>query len=676
MISGSQSARTSLATELSFSSSSGNRLSFNNKLLKSMTSFYRKSTNRDSVSSIITNDTFNKEEQSNDHITLNTNTADDDDDALTSLSVNQQALKIAKNRVSQIPVSVNSNNGTIGLNSNGDCGNITENDDNNNNNNTENGQLKEKHAHRKRVSDIISRLSASSTASSRAKQQHKSNIPKRSPIIITNSSFKSSKRGTPKSVSSPNLSIPIQKDQNPAVPIIPPNLPTSPITQKPIQSISPKSQQQQQSPVSPTSPVPTNLSKSKPVPSLKQRPGTPLKSRSSLPLKTQQLTPLKARPNTPVRRPISPTKNRPLSPLKSRPLTPVLRSPPPKKLSKRPKSIPVQELKSKIMELESVLSQERSKYELEHDRIDRVSLLEQRLTQEHEENARLQAHILRLEQQTSLPSNKFDDQVVVESNKVSAPSENSVKSTEYTSSMKRQSLQQSEYKHQSLQQSDYKHQSLQKSDYKQQYYDLQGLFSTQLAQFQSIISELKVQKKTLCSKNTSLTSEIDSLRIVLENNQLKFQKLEHQLNVKQAKIESLDNGFKTSQESLQMALRDLKKKNAEINDLNSSISMLTKQTSLYLSNVQALEKEVEMLNTKILRDSWSYSKQYNVQQRELRRKNCAIVSLETALQDAKISLEEKEMENDELNNSIMKLMERTNQAIEDVKRSSTISLSM
>lgn len=103
------------------------------------------------------------------------------------------------------------------------------------------------------------------------------------------------------------------------------------------------------------------------------------------------------------------------------------------------------------MELESVLSQERSKYELEHYRIDRVSLLEQRLTQEHEENARLQAHILRLEQQTSLPPNQLDDQLVVESNKVSASSEISVKSTEYTSSVKQTIFTKSDYKQQSLQ---------------------------------------------------------------------------------------------------------------------------------------------------------------------------------------------------------------------------------
>lgn len=57
-------------------------------------------------------------------------------------------------------------------------------------------------------------------------------------------------------------------------------------------------------------------------------------------------------------------------------------------------------------------------------------------------------------------------------------------------------------------------------------------------------------------------------------------------------------------------------------------------------------------------------------EKEARRSKRVINALETSLQDLKVSLEEKAMENDELNRSILKVMEQANETIEGAKRHS------
>lgn len=611
------STRTSLATEISITSpggsgsgslgGGGSRLSFNNKLLKSMTSFYRKSTSRDSVSSIASSYSVTKDEKKescnalehqlhqplHQHQHYESKEKEDEEDALTSLAVNPNALKIAKNRCSMIPVPVQTkNNNNNSSNSNKSKEGLTR----------ENSKPEQKHNHRNRVSDLISRLS-SPTASSRAKQLQKPDFSKRS-------------------LASRNKAN--NNDTN--IPSITATLESPPTKSTPKQPTTPPSQTQF---------VVTSKRPSTPS----RRPATPVRQRQLTPLRQRPLTPLRQRPLTPLKqRPSTPTKRQAVMPRSlqtSRSALPASRASSNTTsrtaLSPHQRSIPVAELKTKLTELESALTGGWSKYEMTaEETLEHSTKLEQLLKRERQENARLQKRISMLENASSgLPNLNQDEK-------------------ENNSSLKKTSI-----------------------NYKKQYQDLHSLFNTQLVQFQKIISDLKLQKETLRNKNSSLASEVDSLRVVLENNQLKIQKLECHLNNKQSKIDTLTTNLKSSQDNLLISLKDLEKKNIEISNLSSNINVLNNQTNLYLTNIKSLEREIELLHSKIQRDNWNFSKQYNTHQRELRRKTRMIVTLETALQDVKISLEEKEMENDELNNSIMKLMEHANQTIKGVRSGSS-----
>lgn len=588
-----------------------------------MTSFYRKSANRDSITSIITSGSIGKDEKREHHLLhLHlTSTDDDDDDALTPLSVNKNALQIVKTRTSMIPVP-------------------TKNKDEQKDLAQPPQKAEEKQVHHKRVSDIISRLS-SSTASSRAKQLEKntSRPLKRSPVIRNNSTFKSP--------NSPDDSVSATNVKSPA----PPKSSASSIPRV----------------SSPSLRARTVIMK-RPSTPLRQRPSTPMKNRPNAPLRPVN-TPLK-RPNTPLRnRPMSPLRNRPMSLSKPRTMTPVKRQVLPNKTA-RLVSIPAQDLTSKITELESVLSQERSKCDIAYEKMERVLCLEQLLEKERKQNALLQERIRKLEQAGEGSVDAKENLDNNDSKRASCAADSSeVSLTIKTTSCNNMAVAPTPSQ----------------IDYKQQYQDLQALFNTQLVQFQNIITGLKVQKETLLEKNCALTAEVDTLRASLQDHQTKIESLEKEINTsnnRQSKAVSNGLKLKTSIKDLRNSaakglkkstddskaskvskdsklLEELEQKKTEINNLNTTITTLKNQADLYLTTIKNLEQEVEQLNSKIQRDSWSYSKQNNIYQRELRRKNFAIVALETSLQDVKISLQEKEMENDELQNSIIKLMERT-----------------
>lgn len=386
----------------------------------------------------------------------------------------------------------------------------------------------------------------------------------------------------------------------------------------------------------------------------------------------------------------------------------------------------VDELKSKIAELEQVLDQEKAEREQVFTRIERVSILEHTLEKERGEKARLAEKLREYEvisKHTSLQSledfekHKEED----ESRRTSSISDTSIVSAKSTNM--RNSIDmvlQSPMSNNRLSSSD-------DSTWKRMYCESelrmerldtqvraleheveardqalkshdQDLYKnqTQLVAFQNAVTELKLNKETLRNENGTLLKQVTKLKQTIEATKSRTSKMEQKLNSKQNKIEVLNTSFQKSQDALAMAMVEMEKKNTllltknkELNELSNKLRaaesksletdhqmfLARKQLEAYGTEIDRLRKENEHLNSKMQREQWNSTKQVSVLERELRRKKRLVVALETSLQDLKISLEEKAMENDELNRSIQKVMEHANETIEGAKRNSNFMMS-
>lgn len=104
-------------------------------------------------------------------------------------------------------------------------------------------------------------------------------------------------------------------------------------------------------------------------------------------------------------------------------------------------------------------------------------------------------------------------------------------------------------------------------------------------------------------------------------------------------------------------------------ELEMTIARLFRDHEATVQHAQALEAEQSALaNT-----SRAYKKQITGLDRELRRSQTQVTILETNLQDLKISLEEKAMENDELSRSIQRVMEQASSTIVEAKRRKSLT---
>uniref|UniRef100_A0A060TJ08 ARAD1D42966p n=1 Tax=Blastobotrys adeninivorans TaxID=409370 RepID=A0A060TJ08_BLAAD len=183
---------------------------------------------------------------------------------------------------------------------------------------------------------------------------------------------------------------------------------------------------------------------------------------------------------------------------------------------------------------------------------------------------------------------------------------------------------------------------------------------------QSCAKKAETQVKELKSRVSELQKSLNDANSQLENSQQnahenedKSASLEKQLQAVRVELEQLQADYTTKVTALEEASKHLKEATAKVEESTSELERannekeeLSKQVKGYASSRKHIEKQVTTL------------------ERENRRSKRIITALETSLQDLKISLEEKAIENDELNRSIVKVMEKANETIEGAKRNS------
>lgn len=217
------------------------------------------------------------------------------------------------------------------------------------------------------------------------------------------------------------------------------------------------------------------------------------------------------------------------------------------------------------------------------------------------------------------------------------------------------------------------------------------LTEKELVKVQHVVTELKLSKESLKNENMDLINQLEKFKVSISQNKSKQQSLERNLSGKQTKLDMLQTQLTSTQQALKLVTEDndlknklLNQKSRELDEIVTKIratesrllesenkSLLAqKQLANYLTEIERLKNERDHLTVKMGHEKWQFEKQLAGLERDLRRQSRLVVALETSLQDLKISLEEKAMENDELNRSIQKVMEHANETIEGAKRNS------
>lgn len=211
-------------------------------------------------------------------------------------------------------------------------------------------------------------------------------------------------------------------------------------------------------------------------------------------------------------------------------------------------------------------------------------------------------------------------------------------------------------------------------------------------EYQNAITELKLGKQALLKENESLRAELRVQREAARVQRARLQNLEHKLTAKVSKYETSHtelNAATTRLENLsKMAASRLKmisikeRENEGLRTKNNVLEadLFESQTETHLANSQVLvlKRELEKVAgqaqqaaQRAQQQKKEVSQQIVSLERSDRRNARIITALEASLQDLKISLEEKAMENDELNRSIQKVMEQAHDSIEGAKRRSS-----
>jgi hypothetical protein len=210
-----------------------------------------------------------------------------------------------------------------------------------------------------------------------------------------------------------------------------------------------------------------------------------------------------------------------------------------------------------------------------------------------------------------------------------------------------------------------------------------------LLTLQTEISVLKSDNKALTVEKVNaqgLLRQRDEDILTLRK---KIESLQTELSGVESRASDANTAVIEASERATVAEKTLTQKNAQIEEQKGKIEKLS--TSLatveasWIEDQRLLDEvrdEFEKIKTdrdELHRQVQAFQvgrkhidKQMSVLERENRRSKRLITALETSLQDLKISLEEKAMENDELNRSILKVMEHANETIEGAKRHSMV----
>ncbi|KAF5096686.1 hypothetical protein DV451_004132 [Geotrichum candidum] len=211
-------------------------------------------------------------------------------------------------------------------------------------------------------------------------------------------------------------------------------------------------------------------------------------------------------------------------------------------------------------------------------------------------------------------------------------------------------------------------------------------------EYQNRITELKLSKQALKNENQALSAELAALKDSMKLAKTKSQSLERRLSGRNTKLQVLESQVAVLQQRVASGASEVDSKNKllniksrELDDMNAKLKFTsshlqeadaqlvraTKQLDVYKTELDKRRLEIEQLQSRSEHERWQFEKQLTQLERDNRRGKRLITALETSLQDLKISLEEKAMENDELNRSIQRVMEQANETIEGAKRHSS-----
>lgn len=211
-------------------------------------------------------------------------------------------------------------------------------------------------------------------------------------------------------------------------------------------------------------------------------------------------------------------------------------------------------------------------------------------------------------------------------------------------------------------------------------------------EYQNRITELKLSKQALKNENQALKTELLALKESMKSTKTKAQSLERRLSGRNTKLQVLESQVAGLQQRVTTGANEIDSKNKllniksrELDDMAAKLKFTsshlqeadgqlvhtTKQLDACKAELDKRRLEVEQLQSRTEHERWQFEKQLTQLERDNRRGKRLITALETSLQDLKISLEEKAMENDELNRSIQRVMEQANETIEGAKRHSS-----
>lgn len=371
----------------------------------------------------------------------------------------------------------------------------------------------------------------------------------------------------------------------------------------------------------------------------------------------------------------------------------------------------VEELKSKIYELEEVLLQEKAERETVYMRINRINSLETALERERSEKAQLLARLKAFESGIS-PSNGPSAQLTLaelRNNRDSTQSNLSNISASKDSSGDeglsdhatvvgspnlndwQKMIRNSEFKTDALES------KISALELEIENRDIQlanrsvDNFGSQIMECQNTITELKLGKEALRNENDTLHGDLRKHKETIKNMRLRSQNLERKITGKATKLNVCESQIALIQEKLNRATEEIEARNKQIkqktreleetrsklksaeshlSESETQLVTVTRQLELVQEEVVQAHNVCEKLQAKAQHERWQGERQVTALERDNRRGKRIIAALETSLQDLKISLEEKAMENDELNRSIQKVMEQANETIEGAKRHS------
>lgn len=338
-------------------------------------------------------------------------------------------------------------------------------------------------------------------------------------------------------------------------------------------------------------------------------------------------------------------------------------------------SIKVEQLKNKINELQQVLEQEQSDRAFTDSFVERVRFLEGELAKERNERIKLLTK-LRVYENNRNKSESVISVTSIDSSfsrDFSSSCEEDLYSDDFHSSVKQRMT----YLENQLAKKDAKLKEVNEELVQEKKKSEQEILNSQKQ-----ITELKLFHEGLKTNNDALKMHIQTLTDRLSKAEAIMKQTDKQLSHRQSKLElttsklaELENTIKSLNQDITVKVES---KNTEIKNLKMRLAQYQKQSrqlsdkikhlltgnQIFQQRIQTLELE----RNDMVKSTYKYQKQVSALDREYRCAVKHITSLETSLQDLKISLEEKAMENDELNRSIQRVMEQANDTIKVAKR--------